>query len=205
MGLPLIVIQQRVGLKPDGIFGKETLKTLSKLLNLNNEYAAHFFGQGSHESGNFQYDEENLNYSLNNLLTIFPNFFKTPQDAAPYANKAIQIANKVYANRMGNGDEASGDGWKYRGRGLIELTGKDNYRKFVNYIGEDVISNPDLVAKKYFLESGKFFFDTNKLWDLCKTVDKPSIIKLTKRINGGVNGLDQRIDLTLKYYNWLTT
>lgn len=203
MGIPLAVIQSRLGLKADGIFGKQTLLKLTEVLKFSKEYSAHFFGQTSHESAEFNYDTENLNYSANNLLKVFPSYFKTVESTKGYANNPIAIANKVYANRMGNGNEASGDGWKFRGRSSLQLTGKDNYKLFSDYIGEDCVANPDLVASKYFLEAAKFFFDKNKLWQYCKTVDNNSITKVTKLINGGTNGIEDRILKTNKYYTWL--
>lgn len=204
MGIPLAKVQARIGLKDDGVFGKQTLTLLKSLFKLTKEEASHFFGQIAHESGDFNYDQENLNYSPNNLVRVFPRYFPTLESTKSYANNSIAIANKVYDNRMGNGNEQSQEGWKYHGRGAIQLTGKTNYKLFSDYIKEDCVANPDLVASKYFLESAKFFFDTNKLWDLCKTVDKTSIAKLTKRINGGFNGLQEREQFTIKYYNWLT-
>jgi putative chitinase len=117
----------------------------------------------------------------------------------------MKIANRVYANRMGNGDEASGDGWKYRGRGALQLTGKSNYEAFSKYLNKpEIMQNPDLVADQYAFESAMFFFDNNKLWALCdKGVDDGVILALTKRINGGTNGLDHRMSLTKRYYGWL--
>jgi putative chitinase len=114
-----------------------------------------------------------------------------------------KIANKVYGNRMGNGVEASGDGWKFRGRGALQLTGKSNYEAFAKYLGEpEILIKPEMVADEYAFESAMFFFDKNKLWDICdKGVNEDSMLKLTKRINGGTNGLEHRKALTIKYYN----
>jgi putative chitinase len=115
------------------------------------------------------------------------------------------IANKVYGGRMGNGDEKSGDGYKYRGRGAIQLTGKSNYQAFSTYIKDpEVMTNPDVVATKYAFESAMFFFETNKLWAICdKGVNDAAILELTKRINGGTHGLDDRAEKTKKYASWL--
>ncbi|MFN8581646.1 MAG: hypothetical protein U0163_11810 [Gemmatimonadaceae bacterium] len=108
---------------------------------------AHFFAQILHESGSLRYDMENLNYSADALLAVFPKYFKTREQAVAYARQPQKIANRVYANRMGNGNEASGDGWKYRGRGLIQLTGKDNYEAFAQWIGDPhVVDEPDVVS-----------------------------------------------------------
>jgi putative chitinase len=114
-----------------------------------------------------------------------------------------KIANKVYGNRMGNGAEASGDGWKFRGRGALQLTGKSNYEAFAKYLGKpEIMDKPEMVADEYAFESAMFFFDKNKLWDICdKGVNEDSMLKLTKRINGGTNGLEHRKALTIKYYS----
>jgi putative chitinase len=154
----------------------------------------HFLSQCSHESGNFVAIRENLNYSIKGLMGVFGKYFTTEAVAKLYERQPQKIANRVYANRMGNGDEASGDGYNYRGRGYIQLTGKDNYKAFATFIGEDVVAQPDLVATKYPLTSAGFFFNKNKLWSICDKGETIEVItELTKRINGGTNGLDDRI------------
>ena len=154
----------------------------------------HFLSQCSHESGNFTLVRENLNYSVKGLMGVFHKYFTTEAVAKLYERQPQKIGNRVYANRMGNGDEASGDGYNYRGRGYIQLTGKDNYKAFATFIGEDVVANPDLVATKYPLTSAGFFFNKNKLWEICDKGETVEVItSLTKRINGGTNGLDDRI------------
>jgi putative chitinase len=161
---------------------------------------AHFLAQCAHESGNFKIMQENLNYSADGLLKIFPKYFKKA-DGSPdralaeaYARKPEKIANRVYANRMGNSDEASGEGFKFRGRGAVQTTGKDNYKAFSDFIGEDCVANPDLLLNKYALSSAAFFFHRNKLWDIC---DKGTAIEVvsavTRRVNGGTHGLEDRI------------
>jgi len=155
---------------------------------------SHFLSQCAHESGNFKVLNENLNYSADGLLKIFPKYFKDKATADAYARKPEKIANRVYASRMGNGDEASGDGYKFRGRGFIQLTGKSNYQAFSDFIKEDCVANPDLVATKYPLTSAAFFFDKNKLWDICDKGATPEVVTLvTKRVNGGTHGLDDRL------------
>jgi len=155
---------------------------------------SHFLSQCAHESGNFKVLNENLNYSADGLLKIFPKYFKDKATADAYARKPEKIANRVYASRMGNGDEASGDGYKFRGRGFIQLTGKSNYQAFSDFIKEDCVVNPDLVATKYPLTSAAFFFDKNKLWDICDKGATPEVVTLvTKRVNGGTHGLDDRL------------
>lgn len=155
---------------------------------------SHFLAQCAHESGNFKLVSENLNYSADGLLKIFPKYFKDKATADAYARKPEKIANRVYASRMGNGDEASGDGYKFRGRGFIQLTGKSNYQAFSDFIKDDCVANPDLVATKYPLTSAAFFFDKNKLWDICDKGATPDVVTLvTKRVNGGTHGLDDRL------------
>ena len=165
---------------------------------------AHFLSQVAHESGNFKFVNENLNYSSKGLVAIFKKYFPTEALAMTYQRKADKIANKVYASRMGNGDEASGDGYKFRGRGYIQLTGKDNYKAFSDFIGEDCVANPDLVATKYPLTSAAFFFHKNKLWDICDKGHYHDIVTaVTKRVNGGTIGLDDRIKHFEEYNNLL--
>lgn len=154
---------------------------------------AHFFSQVLHESGCMRFDMENLNYSSKALCAVFGKYFKTKEQADVCARKPEKIANKVYANRMGNGSESSGDGWKYRGRGLIQLTGKNNYRAFAEWIGDDrILEEPDLVASEYAVHSAVFYWDKNKL---NKIADQDDVKKMTKRVNGGYNGLSHRREL----------
>ena len=135
-----------------------------------------------------------MNYSTDGLLKIFSKYFKDRATAEMYARKPEMIGSRVYANRMGNGDEASKEGFKFRGRGYIQLTGKDNYKQFSDFIGEDCVANPDLVATKYPLTSAAFFFNKNGIWSLCdKGATKNEIVAVTKRVNGGTIGLDDRI------------
>lgn len=162
---------------------------------------SHFLSQCAHESANFTLVKENLNYSSDGLLKIFPKYFKDRATADKYARKPEMIANRVYASRMGNGDEASGDGFKFRGRGYIQLTGKDNYKQFSDFIGEDCVANPDLVATKYPLTSAAFFFNKNGLWAICdKGATDDVVTMVTKRVNGGTHGLADRLS-KFKIYN----
>jgi putative chitinase len=154
---------------------------------------SHFLAQCAHESGNFKFVRENLNYSADGLRKIFPKYFPTTELAAKYARQAEKIANRVYGSRMGNGDEASGDGWKFRGRGFLQTTGKFNYTDFDKFVDDDILADPDLVASKYPLMSAAFFFDKNKLWDICdKGHGHENVLALTKRVNGGTHGLADR-------------
>lgn len=155
---------------------------------------AHFLAQCAHESANFTALRENLNYSADGLLKIFPKYFPTRALADAYARQPEKIANRVYANRMGNGDEASGDGYKFRGRGYIQLTGKNNYKEFSDFVKEDCVANPDLVATKYPLTSAAFFFNRNDLWRICDRGDSADVVKaVTLRVNGGTHGLPDRL------------
>lgn len=172
----------------------EVFAIVEKFNITNHLRLSHFLSQCAHESGNFKFLTENLNYSADGLLKIFPKYFKDKATADAYARKPEKIGSRVYANRMGNGDEASGDGFKFRGRGYIQLTGKDNYKQFGAFVGEDLVANPDLVATKYPLTSAAFFFDKNKLWDICDKGDTTEVVTLvTKRVNGGTHGLEDRL------------
>ena len=165
---------------------------------------SHFLSQCAHESGGFKYSVENLNYSAKGLLTIFPKYFKQPGLAEAYARNPEKIASRVYSGRMGNGEESTGDGWKYRGRGYIQLTGKNNYSIFDKFVDDDIIKNPNLVATKYPLLSAAWFFGTNGLNKIADKGATESVIKdITKRINGGYNGLLDRTNYFNKYYNML--
>lgn len=202
--MSLILLQEKIGVTPDGSFGPATLKAGMKYFKLTPLRAAHFFGQISHETGGFSVFTENLNYSATGLKTTFSKYF--PSNMADlYARQPVKIASRVYANRMGNGDEASRQGFFFRGRGALQTTGKENYEKLSNYLkDEEIMTNPDLVATKYAFESAKFFFDNNKLWSKCDLgVDDKTITKVSKVINGGTNGLEDRISLTKRYYKWL--
>ena len=198
-------LQAKIGVAADGAFGPGTLKAAMAYYKMTPERAAHFFAQTAHESGNFKAFSENLNYGAAGLTGIFKKYFPTTEKALLYERKPEKIANLVYASRMGNGDEASGDGFKFRGRGALQLTGKDNYKVFSEYLkNPEIMTNPDLVATEFAFESAIFFFDRNKLWDICdKGVNKDTILALTKRINGGTHGLADREEKTLKYYGYL--
>lgn len=203
--MSLANLQQKIGVTADGAFGPGTLKAAAAYYKLNKNRAAHFFAQTAHESGGFKAFSENLNYGAKGLTGIFRKYFPTDALARQYERQPMKIANRVYANRMGNGDEASGDGWKFRGRGALQLTGKSNYQAFADYINRpDVMDNPDLVAGELCFESALWFFDKNKLWSICdQGINDAAIVQLTKRINGGTHGLDDRRMKTKKYAAWL--
>jgi len=158
---------------------------------------AHFLAQTGHESGGFKAVSENLNYGAAGLQSIFKKYF-TPESAKEYERKPEKIANIVYANRMGNGNQASGEGYKFRGRGFIQLTGKDNYTAFDKTVDDDILANPDLIATKYPLLSAAWFFHKNGLHKLADEGATDEVVtKITKRVNGGIIGLPDRI----KHFN----
>jgi putative chitinase len=203
--MSLIKLQEKIGIPADGAFGPATLKAAAAHYKLNKVRAAHFFAQCAHESGNWKATSENLNYGAKGLRGIFGKYFPTDALAKAYERQPAKIANKVYGNRMGNGPESSGDGWKFRGRGFLQLTGHDNYKALSQYINRpDIMDNPDLVAGELAIESALWFFDRNKLWGICdQGINDAAILALTKRINGGTHGLDDRKLKTKKYASWL--
>jgi len=177
---------------------------------------SHFLAQLAHESGGFTkaVTVENLSYSANRMAEVWPNRYaidpkikkKLPNDLAIKLEKnPVALGNNVYANRNGNGDEASGDGFKFRGRGYIQLTGKSNYAEFSRFIGEDCVVNPDLVATKYPLASAAFFFNSSKtLWPTCDHgSDDDTVMAVSMIVNGGTVGIEDRIDYFHKFFNIL--
>lgn len=156
------------------------------------ERVAAFLAQCAHESGQFQAIHENLNYKAASLQKVFPKYFPTQELAEQYAKQPEKIANRVYANRMGNGDESSGDGWRYCGRGLIQLTGRDNYQAFADSVQGNLEDVADYLATfEGAVQSACWFWETN---DLNALADLGDIKTMTKRINGGYLGLEDRIE-----------
>jgi putative chitinase len=195
-------IEKLKGHIPDVVIA-QIAETAKKFNITNNLRLAHFLSQCGHESGGFKAVSENLNYSADGLKKIFGKYFPGTL-AESYARQPEKIAARVYGGRMGNGDESSKEGFKFRGRGYIQLTGKANYTSFTKFIGEDCVANPDLVATKYPLASAAFFFDSNKLWSICdKGADDATVTAVTKRVNGGTIGLADRIKHFKEYYNLL--
>ena len=195
-------LQNLKGHVPDAVIAQ--IPETAKKFNITNPLRlAHFLAQCGHESGGFKAVSENLNYSADGLKKIFGKYFPGNLNES-YAKQPEKIASRVYGSRMGNGDESTGEGFKFRGRGYIQLTGKQNYTNFAKFIGEDTVSNPDLVATKYPLASAAFFFDSNKLWSICdKGSDVATVTAVTKRVNGGTIGLPDRIKHFNEYYNLL--
>jgi putative chitinase len=185
----------------DIIFDKYEINTILRI--------SHFLAQCAHESGNFSVKQENLNYSAKRLQEVFGKYFTTHAKALLYERKPVKIASLVYGNRMGNGDEQSIEGYKYRGRGYIQLTGKNNYLLFDKSLNEsgleiDIIGNPDLVATTYPLISAAWFFNKNNLNEIADLGGTKEIItRVTKKVNGGTHGLESRISYFNKFYKKL--
>tara|TARA_Y100000996_G_scaffold397818_1_gene365247 strand:+ start:192 stop:803 length:612 start_codon:yes stop_codon:yes gene_type:complete len=195
-------LQERCeGLVADGEFGPNTARGIAKHFELNPNRAAHLLGQTVHESGSFKYTEENLNYSTDAILRVFGKYFKTEEEAEKVARNPKALADIVYGNRGGN----NGQGYTWRGRGFLQLTHRDNYRAFSSDMRiPDVMDNPDLVSTDYAMDSAIWYFKRNNLWKICdEGVTDAVIKKITKRVNGGFNGLDHRVKETKKIYEWL--
>ena len=195
-------LQEKCGVKPDGSFGPNTARAIARHYRLSMERGAHLLGQASHESGGFKLTKENLNYSAETMCRVWPSRFKSVAEAAPYARNPQALADKVYSNRMGNGE---GEGHIWIGRGFLQLTGKDNYKAFAADMKlPQVMEDPSLVETDYAFETAMWFFDRNGLWDICdKGVDLDQIKQITKRVNGGYTGLDHRTHATEQIYGWL--
>lgn len=195
--------QNESGLYPDGIIGPLTTEKMRQKWGATKIQLAHFLGQCHVETGGFIYSQENLNYSAQGLLAIFPKYF-TPAMAEKYAYNPEMIANIAYSDRMGNGDLCSGDGYKFRGRGSIQLTGRTNYENMSQWIGENLTDHPDEVAGKYFWLSGIFYFNINSVWRLCSSLTDAAIRNVTIRVNGGTTAFEERKRWT-NYYHKIQT
>lgn len=195
-------IDKLKGVIPDSVIAQ--IDSVKEKFEINTPLRlAHFLAQCSHESGGFKLTQENLNYSAKGLLGTFPKYFDVAT-AVLYERKPEKIANVVYANRMGNGDKASGDGWKFRGRGYIQLTGHDNYANFDKTVIEDVLASPELVATKYPLLSAAWFWNKAKINTVADGGPTSEVVaKVTRKVNGGVIGLDDRIKHFYQFHNLL--
>ena len=195
-------LQAKVGVTADGSFGPNTARAIAKHYKLSPERGAHLLGQGSHESGGFKLTRENLNYSAETMLRVWPSRFKTLADAEPFARNPKALADKVYSNRMGNGE---GEGHIYIGRGFLQLTGKDNYKAFAADMRvPEIMQDPSLVETDYAFETALWFFEKNNLFAIAdKGVNDDTIKQITKRVNGGYIGLDHRMKETKKIHGWL--
>ncbi|WP_294823610.1 peptidoglycan-binding protein [uncultured Flavobacterium sp.] len=208
----VLEFQDKYGLVADGIIGRATLDKMKFIFGLRSgAQLAHLLANVDHETGGFRADTENLAYNATALARTWPKRYKnlitgTPNSLAILlANKPQDIANNVYADRMGNGDEASGEGWKYRGRGALQLTGKNNYKLFSDFIGDDrIMDYPDLVASKYFWESALFYFTKNKLWNRMNKTAHSDVKAIRKAVNGGYIGLDSVQQKFDHYHNLLS-
>lgn len=195
-------IQRVVGANPDGDLGNETLTRFQCHFNAPTKaIVAHFFGNMAHESGNFSIVEESMYYTtIGALRNTWPSRFKTDSLAAQYLRSPEKLGNFVYGGRMGN---AQNEGYKYRGRGWMQLTGKEMYELFSKWIGEDCVANPALVATKYPLESAVFMFNQKRLWNLVKSISDEDIKVIRRRVNGGLIGIDKVIPLVKQFYNMM--
>lgn len=195
----LVDFQKKYGLVADGKFGPITAKKIVEVFNI--KHPAQFFGQVCHESLDLTLFEENLSYTASRLQEVFPKYFPTFSKAKEYERNPQKLGNLVYGGRMGNSNP--NDGYYFRGRGAIQLTGRTNYKLFENWLvskgfckPNEIMLNPDLVYQKFYIESAIFFFDTNNLWNIT------DVLKLTKKVNGGTNGLQDRINRTMRYEKW---
>lgn len=191
--------QKEHGLVPDGKFGIKTAKKIVEIYSISNP--AEFFGQVCHESLDMTLFEENLSYTASRLQEVFSKYFPTYSKAKEFERNPQKLGNLVYGGRMGNNNV--NNGYYYRGRGVIQLTGRDNYFAFEKWLVKrgkclvnEIMLNPDLVSQKFYVESAIFFFDTKNLWQIT------DVEKLTKKINGGLNGIEDRKSRTKKYKKW---
>jgi len=197
---PVQLLQIKLGLKPDGNIGRITFNKLKEHWKLNDIQLAHFLGQCHHETGGFRTWSENLNYSADRLMVIFKKYYSDKLLAMSHERKPELIANRVYGGRMGNNQP--GDGFKFFGRGALQLTGRNNYTEFAKWLNDlSILDNPSKVATEYAFESALFFFHKNKLFDKCKDVSDLTVTVITKLVNGGTHGLQDRIKQTNYYYS----
>jgi putative chitinase len=195
-------LQEKAGVGADGAFGPNTARAVAKHYGLSPERGAHILGQSHHESAGFKRVSEGLYYSTpERIQAVWPSRFKTVADAEPYAKNPEKLADKVYGGRMGN----DGEGYKWRGRGFLQLTGRDNYSRFAADMDiGSVMDNPDLVEDEYAFDTAVWFFKANKLFNIAdEGVTDDVIRKITKRVNGGTHGLADREKQTHMIYKWL--
>lgn len=199
---PVELIQSELNLNPDGKIGGETFGAMRMKWNLTGIQLAHFLAQCEHETGGFRIFEENLNYSAQRLVEIFPKHYHEKLLAIKHERKPSVIANHVYGNRLGNNQP--NDGWHFRGRGCIQLTGRTNYRLFAESVSDlSIMEYPGLIAIKYTFESALWYFNQRKIFDVCVDLSSDTITKVTKMVNGGTNGISDRIKKTLNYNQFL--
>ena len=198
-------LQSKVGVGADGSFGPNTAKAIAKHYELSPERAAHLLGQSSHESGGFRVCKENLNYSWEGLMKTWPSRVKTEEEAKKYDRNPAKIAGKVYL-RKSLGNLSVSDAQNFIGRGFLQCTGKANYRAFASDMScPEVLTDPSLVEEEYAFETALWFFRKNKLFPIAdEGVNEDVIRKITKKVNGGYHGIDDRIDQTTKIHTWLS-
>ena len=203
MSNALKLLQTKCGCDADGSFGPNTARGILKHYELSPERGAHLLGQIVHESASFKLTRENLNYSVEAMMRVWPSRFPTEESAKPYAKNPKALAEKVYLDRMGNDTKEKAS--LYIGRGFLQLTGYNNVRSFASDMRvPEVLENPQLLEEDYAMETAIWFFRKNNLWKICdEGVSDDVIKKLTKRINGGYTGLDHRIKETNKIYEWV--
>ena len=199
-------IQSKCGVIADGQFGPNTARAIASHYSLSPERGAHLLGQAAHESGGFKRSRENLNYSWKGLMTTWPTRFKTETEAREYHRQPSKIARKVYL-RTSLGNETENDAELFIGRGWLQLTGKSNYRSFASDMGvPDVMTDPSLVEEDYAFETAQWFFDKNGLFTISdEGVSDDVIKKITRKVNGGYHGLNDRIERTHQIYGWLSS
>jgi putative chitinase len=196
-------LQAKVGAKPDGSFGPNTARAIAKHYELSPARAAHLLGQASHESAGFRLVRENLNYTSETMMRVWPSRFRTLEEAQPFARNPKGLADKVYSNRMGNGE---GEGHIWIGRGFLQLTGKDNYKSFASDMRvPEIMQDPSLVETDYAFETALWFFEKNNLFAIAdEGVSDDTIKRISKRVNGAYIGLDHRSEETYKVFSWLS-
>ena len=203
MSNALKLLQEKCGCSPDGSFGPNTARGIVKHYELSPERGAHLLGQVIHESGSFKLTRENLNYSVEAMMRVWPSRFPTKESAEPYARNPKALAENVYFGRMGNDSKEKAS--LYIGRGFLQLTGFNNVKAFASDMGKpEVMEDPSLLEEDYAMDTAIWFFQKNNLWKICdEGVNDDTIKRLTRKINGGYTGLDHRIKETNKVYEWV--
>jgi putative chitinase len=203
MSNALKLLQEKCGCSPDGSFGPNTARGIVKHYELSPERGAHLIGQVIHESGSFKLTRENLNYSVESMMRVWPSRFPTKESAEPYARNPKALAENVYFGRMGNDSKEKAS--LYIGRGFLQLTGFNNVKAFASDMGKpEVMEDPSLLEEDYAMDTAIWFFQKNNLWKICdEGVNDDTIKRLTRKINGGYTGLDHRIKETNKVYEWV--
>lgn len=202
------LLQAKIGVTADGSFGPNTARAIAKHYELSPNRGAHLLGQSHHESGGFKRTTEGLYYSTpERIQAVWPSRFPTVESAEPYAKNPQGLANKVYSSRMGNGDEASGDGYNFAGKGFLQLTGKSNVKAFASDMNlPEVLEYPSKLAGEYAFETALWFFQKNGLFAIADDgVNDDAIKRITRRVNGGYHGLEDRVKQTRKIHTWLLT